>query len=503
MRYLNMTHAVRLAAIATVAALAAACVNDRIVYRGDGQQFTQPPAAAQSFVGYSSTTDKKTVCGNCHVDQQTNWSQTAHAKAWADLQASGHASSSCEACHTVSKLGNAATADSVGYVATKDARYHDVQCESCHGAGLQHVTAPGLSNRPLATLAVDTGAAFGTGCGECHTGTHEPFVDEWKASAHGNPARAPAVSNYVSGSNTTCVGCHTAQGALAAWGINTNYLEKDQMTTKPLGVTCAVCHDPHTAQNGKQLRFPVDVPDESQNLCMKCHHRRANPDPTSSSGPHSPEGPTLLGYAGWWAPNLVISSPDTIVATHGTTTNPKLCATCHVSRFTVNDPKTGNFAFQATGHKFVAIPCLDPTTGIPTAGDCDISQRTFKACTGSGCHGSEASARSAMVAAESDAALLIDQLTTLTTKVKAALPSEINTKDGKITTLEGSIFNLALAKATGAVEHNPFLIKALLAGSIRQMQTDYATQLGAAASMSPAVSAAMSRAITQLQSLKH
>src|ERR1043165_1461226 len=115
-------------AVALFAATAVmSCTNDKIVYQD--KTFDTPPTAAANFVGYADTSVKRTVCGNCHIDQQGAWSQTAHAHAWKDLQASGHATAACESCHSVSQLGNAATADG-GYTTTLDGRYHDVQCES-------------------------------------------------------------------------------------------------------------------------------------------------------------------------------------------------------------------------------------------------------------------------------------------------------------------------------------------------------------------------------------
>jgi predicted CXXCH cytochrome family protein len=450
--------------VALLAATAVvSCVTEKTVYPDKNT----PPTAAANFVGYSNTTAKQTTCGNCHVDQQTQWSQTKHASAWADLLASGHSTEACENCHTVSKLGNAAITD-VGYSTTKDARYHDVQCESCHGAGLTHVTAPSLSNRLLASIAVDTGTANTNGCGECHTGTHEPFVDEWKASPHSHIESA-AVSNFVSGSDATCVGCHTAQGALAKWGINTNYREKDQLATNAQALTCTTCHDPHSAAKGPaQLRFALNTTDTSTNLCMKCHQRRAVPDQASSRGPHSPEGEALLGIAGWFPPNM--AGTKVLSSSHGDPSrNTKLCATCHVARFAVNDPKTGSFMFQATGHLFNATPCLN-AQGLPTTADCSDAQKTYAACTGSGCHSSEAVARSAKFTADQRVASLITTLTAMISKIPK---TEFKTGDNKITTGEGAQFNVALAQEPGTAVHNPFLIESLLTASIKQITTDY------------------------------
>jgi predicted CXXCH cytochrome family protein len=457
----------------------AGCANDNIVYRDRQVIGEPPPTAAANFVGYSDTLKKQTVCGNCHVDQQVRWVSTKHAKAWADLQASGHSAAACESCHAVSSLGNAVASVNVAYAATKDARYKDVQCENCHGPGLAHASTPTLSNRPLASIAVDTGTKNTNGCGECHSGTHEPFVDEWRQSAHGVASHA---ATAWSNADPTCKTCHTGQGALETrFGVNTFYAEKNATTPQP--ITCTVCHDPHGG-NGidKQLRMSVSTSNIDGNLCMKCHQRRAVPDQPnySRNSPHSPEGETVLGYAGWFPPNMKIASGDTVIATHGSKANPRLCAGCHVVRWTVNDPATGNFAFQVTGHRFEATPCVD-ASGKPTGKtDCADNQKAFKGCVASGCHGSEAVARSAMGTAEARIALLTSQLDAMIAKVPK---TEIVSNDGKYTTAEGAQFNSALAKVAGAPIHNPFLIEQLLTSSIQQISADYKIALPASVNL--------------------
>ena len=73
--------------IAVVVAIAAlgACSDD-VVYR-DREPFNPPPTGAGSFLGYYDAATKKTTCGNCHVDFQAQWSGTAHATAYATLNA--------------------------------------------------------------------------------------------------------------------------------------------------------------------------------------------------------------------------------------------------------------------------------------------------------------------------------------------------------------------------------------------------------------------------------
>lgn len=462
----------KLASFAVVSAALvalAACVNDNVVYR-DRTPTVDVPAAAAKFVGYSDTAKKQTVCGNCHVDQQTQWVSTAHASAWTSLQASGHASAACEGCHAVSELGNAIASTNVGYTATKDPRYRDVQCESCHGPGLDHVTTPNLANRPLASIAVDTTGKALDGCGECHTGIHEPFVDEWKGSAHGT---VPNASHVTTNTDPTCIGCHTGNGALdVRFNVNTNYKEKGAARTAPQPITCAVCHDPHGNGISKQLRLSATTANVDNNLCMKCHQRRAVPDQPnySRNSPHSPEGEILLGHAGWFPPSLTATTGDTIIATHSTAKNPKLCAGCHVVRWAVNDPKTGALTFQVTGHSFEATPCVD-ANGMPLENaTCAETQKAYKGCVASGCHGTEAAARNSYLTAENRMLTLAAQLD----KMIALVPkTEIVANDGKYTSAEGAQFNSALAKTGGAAAHNPFLIEQLLTASMKQLNVDY------------------------------
>ncbi len=455
-----------------VALAVTGCVDEKKVFV-ERPLFEQPSASAAGFIGYTDTTTQKTVCGNCHVDHQAEWTQTKHASAWVDLQASGHASATCEPCHTVNSQGNAVTDPNVGFVATKDPRYHDVQCEACHGPGLDHVTTPDGNTAPLASIAADSGMT--NGCAECHTGTHHPFVEEWQKSKHAT--LEPHVRDgIIAGTDRSeCLKCHSAQGALKQWGVTSNYLEKNAAPQDYLGITCAVCHDPHSDKNVGQLRFSIGAQDTATNLCMKCHQREGEASPTNSRGPHSPEGPLLLGEAGWFPPNLIAQGivPGSIKGTHGSEANPGLCATCHVSSFTVTDPTIGG-TFTATGHLFSATPCIDPTTNRPTTDEsCDITQRSFKACTASGCHGSEAVARSAEQTARIRIQNLVDEAYRL---VALAPASEFSTTDGKVTTAEGTKFNAQLgdeANKPGSVVHNPFLVETLLTASIKQMQTDY------------------------------
>jgi predicted CXXCH cytochrome family protein len=431
-----------------------------IVYR-DRPLFEEPIATAAGFLGYANAEQKQTVCGQCHVSFQRRWEETAHAGAWGTLAASPGAQQLCNACHTTNSLGNKMEGLAGGYVAHPDARYRDVQCEACHGPGLEHVRSPSRDNWPLASIAV--GVNLQSGCGECHSGAHQPFVEQWASSRHANVRPAQAA-------NPACTSCHRAQSALTAMGVRSEYQERG--VAQHFGVTCAVCHDPHDRTNPAQLRLAIDVPSEEQNLCMQCHNKRGTPDPTTFRGPHSPEGPVLLGTGGWWPPNLQLQ-PGQLVATHGSEANPRLCAGCHVNIYEIRDELTGQFTFRSTGHTFEAIPCVD-AQGIPTGSrQCNLEARSFATCT-EGCHGSEAVARTLVFVVRDRISSLAAALQSMEAFVP---PAEYSDTDGRYTTAEGARFNRQLAQFKGSEIHNPWLIEALLRGSIRQLNIDYGIPL--------------------------
>lgn len=459
------------AAAALVAALAniGACTKDNIIYRDKpSTDYPPPPEAAKGYIGYTDSVAKKPVCADCHLAQAAKWVDTKHAGAVATLAAiKQDGNQECLQCHTVNSLGNPTTDSLVGFASTHDPRYNDVQCESCHGVNNGHTIAPTPSNRPLATLMGNPDPLAKDGCVECHTDSHHPTAEEWRASAHG---ATPVLieEDYFANNQTPCINCHSGQGALEKWGVNTNYQEKDGQR---VGIACAVCHDPHGGTPGitAQLRFAVTSTDTSKNLCMKCHNRRFLPDQSSSRGVHAAETPTLFGYAGWKTADMNL--PDRILGTHGdANANPTLCVTCHMNRNSVSDG-SGNLIESATGHTFNPAPCLK-ADGTEDKGntDCEISARSFKACTASGCHGSEAAAASAMTTAETR----IEYLVTTLNAMIAQIPStEFKTGDNLITTGEGAKFNVSVATAGGAPIHNPFLTETLLLKSISKVAADY------------------------------
>ena len=473
-----------IALVAAAVLLASGCSSDKIVYR-DRAPFNPPPDSVNGFLGLFNVATNQTTCGNCHVGHQRDWSSSAHSEAYATLVNSGHSAPTCFGCHTVSERGNDA-AGPAGWNVTPDSAYHNVQCESCHGPGLNHVSEPDApGNVPLAHLSV---ADSTNSCASCHSGAHQPFVEEWSQSGHGT-----VVDHAVSSTSTSCVNCHEGKGVLKAWNASARYVEAND-PNKDMPITCAVCHDPHGSPNSAQLRFAINDPSPESNLCMKCHNRVVSPPGGSRNAPHAPQGSVLLGDAGYRPAGFVYDT-SRIYTSHASERNPRLCAGCHVNKFTATDALTGAFSFASTGHLFQAIPCLD-AAGKPTADNtCDFTPaaRSFQACTNSGCHASADVAASLIANLRARLAPLRDQIWIDSNHneavdatdggylgtIKATQPAEF-TADNLITAAEGAEFNVKMVgegvygngdRSLGV--HNPFLAEALLRANVQELQSVY------------------------------
>ncbi len=476
------------------------CVDGEVVYV-EQPPWTQAPAEAMGFAGYDDSGTKLTTCGNCHEGVQAEWQETPHSGAWETLQGSGHAADYCEACHTVSHLGNATSDPSVGFGTAREDRYVDVQCESCHGPGLlTHVANP-AGDRPLASFEAAVDAE--NGCGECHEGSHHPFVEQWAESAHG----AGPHTEYASGISDSCKQCHEGQQALeVTFGVTADYLEKGDGELRT--ITCVVCHDPHGSEHGGQLRASIEVP-TTENLCMRCHTN--NGTPWSSHGPHAAQGLLILGEdMGYLPPGFTPPDPRT-TNFHGPPNNPRLCASCHVSRLTVTDAG-GDFLLESVGHTFEAVSCLD-SEGLPVfEGECSLEDRTFAACAQSGCHGSESMARDRYSKVWNRLNVLLDDLWADTDEdhvleatddgllpqvIALGFGSDLDPDDPTVTPAKGAMWNAMLAWtddrthwSDGEVDgahfsahpnsgngvHNPALLEALLLASIGHVRASYGVQ---------------------------
>ena len=187
-------------------------------------------------------------CQGCHNASYQGWQSTEHARAWAGLQGSGNSTSACEPCHVT---GFGLPGGFVNNVTTPE--MVNVQCEECHGPGTSHAMAP--PSQKKATIVVNFSAEV---CGLCHQGEHHPFYSEWSLSGH-----ADALVNLRGSpvANDTCLQCHSAD-----YILESEPSLRPTITTAKEGITCIVCHDPHSMQHGKQLRLP------RSELCASCHN---------------------------------------------------------------------------------------------------------------------------------------------------------------------------------------------------------------------------------------
>lgn len=485
------------------------------------------PVRDASFLGYSNPDTKQTTCGNCHTDVQAEWAGTKHASAWADLQASGHASAACFKCHTVNGRTNGSADTTLGFFAvSEDAQpfYRDVQCESCHGAGSTHVTAPGES-QPIPTFMVDN--TYLNGCTSCHNSIHHPFAEQLAASRHGE------MPNWEGAAGSCQVNCHSVWGAQTQMANRGPWLATQSnvnplTTTLPQGLTCSLCHEPHSAENNPaQLRAPYTLEaetsaDSTRHLCGKCHSRGAQPTTWNSTrGAHSAQFAVLMGTAGWRPASFGnITGP----MRHGTMDG--TCATCHMAGGAVMNGST--LVVNDVGHTWKVIPCRnqDVTTGgVNMANDCAESARDWSACATSTCHGSAEGAEAAYTRVyneitgyinvlwqDNPSAGTVGSLDTLDSgwlpkilkhdATRAAGTKRFGTTgaDAVETVAKGARFNATLAysyqgHADGSRGiHNPGYMRALMANTISIVRSTYATT-DTLAGVSPQMQAQIDRAM--------
>jgi predicted CXXCH cytochrome family protein len=300
------------------------------------------------------------------------------------------------------------------------------------------------------------------------------------------------------------------------FGETGDFLEKGDGELRT--ITCVVCHDPHGSPYGAQLRASVEVPTEDH-LCMRCHARSGSP--WSSRGPHAAQGPLLFGENVGYIP-AGFSFPDQENRNnHGPRNNPRLCTTCHVSKLTITD-SSGDFLLQSVGHTFEAVSCLDED-GLPIPnGDCPPKDKTFAACTGSGCHGTPGGARNAYVKIRNRLNVLLDELWSdvdgdrvlegtdegvLPEVILAGFESDLDPADATMNPAKGAMWNAMLAWTedrpqwsggevaggsfsshpnSGNGVHNPHLLEALLLASIGEVRSHYGLPVGVSPENGPA-----------------
>ena len=277
----------------------------------------------------------------CGSNLDSGGDQTGPGTTIADATHVG--SDSCKVCHTlahtaivsplVGPLANGETALNIG---------HD--CEACHGGGQFHKgVGPIPTPKPdLATcnnchenkIAEVLTTAHVEGdvpkCAACHTSLNTAKAIENSCSnCHNTIATKVNGGKHSVGTTDhsgTCGRCHSLEGYLAFEAGTENY-GTVSTTAYPgeINVSCAACHDPHTAT----LRVPRDwnVGSAQYNLCTSCHNlTNAAGTPIASGLDVGPVGLTVATspmqqHSKDWYRNITTTHydlPTTVVGTSAT-----------------------------------------------------------------------------------------------------------------------------------------------------------------------------------------
>ena len=268
---------------------------------------TAPGLTSPRFVGAD-------VCSACHIKIGGQWTESRHHDALTDLLASSHHSDSCTHCHVVSLDDNPANGGYDDPNPLVAAKFGGVQCENCHGPGGSHIHDYIPLESPLASDV----------CGTCHASAHYPTYTEWETSLH---ATANLEWQNSSHFTTECQQCHSADYIFAA-----SVPEDAEAEDFVLGITCIVCHDPHSTENPFQLRAPI--PD----ICGRCH---TDEQPVPGESVHHSTVEMYRGVGGYQFPGeIYVSSYHTTIE--------EACVACHM--YTAPFEETTNTAIS--GHTF-------------------------------------------------------------------------------------------------------------------------------------------------------
>ncbi|HLE56774.1 MAG TPA: T9SS type A sorting domain-containing protein, partial [Rhodothermia bacterium] len=327
---------------------------DLTIVTAGGSSSASVTITAAKYVGVGSvagaTPDRtKGQCAACHSNNTGQWVETGHATMFTeaiDGLKSDHYNSNCVECHTVGynvdpeadNGGFDDVAAALGWMFPTTleggnwqdivdnypalAQVSNIQCENCHGPGSQH-----YGDVRTIEVSIDEGV-----CGRCHE--EEPYHTknaEWKFSAHGSG------TTFARGTSASCAPCHSGWGGIANLDPSST-LEK---TTGNVPITCAVCHDPHSADNERQLRTVENVTltngelitfGGSGRLCMNCHKSRrdaedyvANATPSAHFGPHTNNQTDMIA-----GKNAILFGRELPNSTHRDAV-PNLCVGCHMS----------------------------------------------------------------------------------------------------------------------------------------------------------------------------
>ncbi len=198
------------------------------------------------------------------------WNQ--EERVWEDNSVRGW-SDYCAKCHTTGYIAETQSFVSLG-----------ISCESCHGNGAWHVMTGG---NPAYVAAEPSNER----CTSCHGSGRQGQQLEAMGHTTGfaEVIERPYFRDY-------CLECHSGTAFLAA-EKGQEHLTVEEFRTGSrqddrLGITCAVCHDPHERYEEHQLRK------SALETCTQCHTAEVEEGATlePGGGVHHPQKEMLLGY---------------------------------------------------------------------------------------------------------------------------------------------------------------------------------------------------------------
>lgn len=352
-------------------------------------------------------------CIDCHEEVVIAWAATGHSdilQRGLNGTLSDHYGPNCVSCHTTG-FNNRPEAVNGGFddvaldagwafpetleeggwdafVAEypEVAAMANIQCESCHGPGYLHVFEASRRDSMIAR-----GLEYGV-CAQCHA--EEPyhvFPQQWELSGHAQK-NARAFTYPVGEGRESCVRCHSGAGYID-WALGREEVRLDYQV-----ITCAVCHDPHNAENPNQLRVfdSVVLPDGTEvadagpsATCMSCHNARRHSTSIVEGAlagerfgtPHySTAGELMYSSGGYTWGEVLPTSP------HGRIVE-NACVSCHMGATpglddmgTPDDrsddtPLPGH---QTVGeHTFAMVSPVDGTENVETCVECHDGAKTF------------------------------------------------------------------------------------------------------------------------------
>jgi hypothetical protein len=278
------------------------------------------------------------TCAKCHKSKVAEWAETGHGLHFTKaLNGASRSGTRCLLCHTTGVDAEATNdgfddfhfvypdapgpgvADSLRAIYPEAMALANIQCEACHGPGSSH-----NGNISDSKIVVSLGVGV---CAQCHDYRHHIDVPQLKVAAHYDP---PFKKSW----NATCARCHTVEGFI-------EYSENKPIrshATKPF--TCAVCHNPHSNKNEKQLRTMRAVLANGEEvtdaglgaICMNCHQSLQDANsyidsPSPKFGPHyGVQADVLIGT------NVITFGKQLPTSQHfATTKNENACVDCHMS----------------------------------------------------------------------------------------------------------------------------------------------------------------------------